>query len=560
MKKAFKLFSLSAVALALLAGCQNIDKEPMPEMIDQDAISFSSNITQSGLRVAGNNWEIGDAIGVYMLPHGKPLAQAQKPINAKYSTTSDGSNLANFTPVDAANTLKFPSNGTVDFVAYYPHCTPTEGKIEVSTKDQSKQLNFLYSNNLKDKDKKAKPQPDGLKLSFKHVMSLLSFQLKNANGENIAFSDLTDFQVEGLAVEGTFDLASGIVTAKPSSQAIAMKSLQAIIVPQAAVKPCISIRYKDKSYKWTMDERALEAGKRYTLTLKLLDSAVVPIDNGSGEISDWEDEAIDAGELSPSLGIETQVPVSTIDNSTSLAVAADQTTATLGLAVADDARVKAESSDTSWLTVQSIANKIVALSIQPNAGADKRSATISLSATALRSGIEPFVVTVTQAGKGDEPTITEDLIISCYVEGSKSNKYIQLYNPTDQAITLDNVYELRQYNNGKTTASAEFTQSLTGTIQPKGWVVLAHKLATIYTGEVVKCSNKMMVFNGDDAITLAKNGKDMDAFFIPIGNKENLAADKTYRRKESITAPNLNFSKEEWEEYPQDNIEYLGKR
>ncbi len=120
-----------------------------------------------------------------------------------------------------------------------------------------------------------------------------------------------------------------------------------------------------------------------------------------------------------------------------------------------------------------------------------------------------------------------DLFISEYVEGSGNNKAIELYNPTNQPIDLGN-YNLVRYSNGGFEAAAV---GLGGTIQAKStYVVVLDKrdpngvdleqpvdsalqakadtfLCPVYT------VNKMMYFNGNDAVTLEKiTGELVDVF------------------------------------------------
>lgn len=109
-----------------------------------------------------------------------------------------------------------------------------------------------------------------------------------------------------------------------------------------------------------------------------------------------------------------------------------------------------------------------------------------------------------------------DLFISEYVEGSGNNKAIELYNPTDNAIDLA-AYKLVRYSNGGFDPSPVV---LEGTIEAKStFVVVLDKRDPSGTGyeepidsalmekaDAFVCPvyevNKMMYFNGNDAVTL----------------------------------------------------------
>jgi hypothetical protein len=92
-----------------------------------------------------------------------------------------------------------------------------------------------------------------------------------------------------------------------------------------------------------------------------------------------------------------------------------------------------------------------------------------------------------------------DLFISEYVEGSSSNKYIEIYNGTGASINL-NDYQLLYYANGSATATT--TNTLSGTLANGSVVVYRNSAATIYTGTTTIAS--AVNFNGDDAMALFK--------------------------------------------------------
>jgi hypothetical protein len=111
-----------------------------------------------------------------------------------------------------------------------------------------------------------------------------------------------------------------------------------------------------------------------------------------------------------------------------------------------------------------------------------------------------------------------DLFISEYVEGSGTNKAIELFNPTNEPIDMAD-YQLVRYSNGGTTP---YAVALGSTIQPKStFVVVLDKRDPNGTGldqpvdsalqmkaDTFLCPvyevNRMMYFNGNDAVTLEK--------------------------------------------------------
>ena len=72
-------------------------------------------------------------------------------------------------------------------------------------------------------------------------------------------------------------------------------------------------------------------------------------------------------------------------------------------------------------------------------------------------------------------TISTDLLISEYVEGSSFNKALELYNSSEVALDLSD-YTLELYANGATAATA--TLALAGTLASEDTYVLHHKDAS----------------------------------------------------------------------------------
>lgn len=132
-----------------------------------------------------------------------------------------------------------------------------------------------------------------------------------------------------------------------------------------------------------------------------------------------------------------------------------------------------------------------------------------------------------------------DLFISEYVEGSGNNKALELYNPTNEPIDMGD-YQLVRYSNG---GFVPYSVTLGGTIQPKStYVVVLDKRDPDGTGfdqpvdsalqmkaDTFLCpvyeENRMMYFNGNDAVTLEKlTGTIVDIFgFIgpPMTSDDN---------------------------------------
>lgn len=161
--------------------------------------------------------------------------------------------------------------------------------------------------------------------------------------------------------------------------------------------------------------------------------------------------------------------------------------------------------------------------------------------------------------EGETPDVPEGdptaLIISEYVEGSSSNKYIEIANISDKTVDLAS-YSLVLYSNGNT--SPQTTVALKGTLEPGAVKVYNGEDAALALPAGVESELNLAVnFNGDDAIVLTCNGENADVVGY-IGEKIEWGKDKTFRRKTTVTAPTTEFNIDEWEQSSKDDVSGLG--
>jgi len=157
-----------------------------------------------------------------------------------------------------------------------------------------------------------------------------------------------------------------------------------------------------------------------------------------------------------------------------------------------------------------------------------------------------------------------ELIISEYVEGTGSNQYVEVYNPSSASINLSN-YSLMLYRDGATAPSV--TDALSGTLAPGGVKVYKNAAATIYAGTAT--ASPAVTFDGNDAIKLRNNTTGIDLDIIGhIGESTAWTSsgyttmNKTLIRKSSVSR-GIEFNPvpagfptlvSEWDTLPVDNV------
>lgn len=171
---------------------------------------------------------------------------------------------------------------------------------------------------------------------------------------------------------------------------------------------------------------------------------------------------------------------------------------------------------------------------------------------------------------------TGDLFISEYVEGSSYNKYLELYNGSSSMIDLTK-YTVKLYLNGSSSAGNSVKLDVvsgSGTLEAGGIIVLKYTSAALELPVgVIAYPTSACNFNGDDAITLEKDGIVIDVFGevgVDPGNSWSIAGsgsaavDKTVRRISSITQGNANWSISSASEWivitATDDVSNLGAR
>ena len=202
MKK--HLFLASAVALALLTGCNNNEYEGMD--IPGSELQVRAGINEmSRLSDTGMEWTVGDAIGV-----SQSGADATD-LNIKYTATSTQGAFSSTTGIFVKG------DGNVTYTAYYPY-SGEEGKSAGTISfDLTKKGNydFMFAEATASREK---PEAD---FKFEHKMSRVALTITETPAKeeedsekaaSRAGEDEITVTLRGVVVDGTFDTETGEVT------------------------------------------------------------------------------------------------------------------------------------------------------------------------------------------------------------------------------------------------------------------------------------------------------------------------------------------------------------
>lgn len=302
MKHFIESFFCIIFAMCFLSSCSNNEEEILKTEdketpIDAKNTPMTFSIAYPGTRVAGNAFEDGDSVGLFVANDTLPLEIGGNLVNNE-ALTLNGSNWA------AGRTLYW-DEGTYTAYAYYPYIT-TISSIEdqpfsVST-DQSTTGNadatggFEASDLLYAKTMGVKASAEPVSLTFKHIMSKLRIRLIKGEDFEGDMPDDAEVIVHSTYTDATVDLSAGVATVNGRGNRAMIKAkpegnhtYSAIIVPQRLENrmPLVEVEMKGVSYL-VESKFQFKAGTEHTINLIIQDNPdQVKIEIG-GEVQDWQ--------------------------------------------------------------------------------------------------------------------------------------------------------------------------------------------------------------------------------------------------------------------------------
>jgi hypothetical protein len=136
----------------------------------------------------------------------------------------------------------------------------------------------------------------------------------------------------------------------------------------------------------------------------------------------------------------------------------------------------------------------------------------------LLAGIGSTIANYSTSVIQGEAANATDLFFSQYIEGSSDNKMISIFNGTGSAVNLQS-YSITHYNNGASeSAGTKYNHTLPNLSLPNGGTYTLYNASATASFKPsllsISLNSSFIGFNGDDALSLKKNGSIIDVFGI----------------------------------------------
>lgn len=288
--KLYNVLSTGAAALLLaLTSCQD-DGTLMEGSDTSNIMTFDVAYPGQQTRVAGNAFESGDQVGLFITQQDKALEVAGNYVNNAV-LSFDGTQ---WTP---ERTIYW-DGGSYDIYAYYPQieAIPSVDNLpfNIATDQQAdggyEKSDFLWASNPG-----ATASDTPVSLQFSHRMSRLLIQLVKGEDYEGELPDNAEVYIHNTVPEATIDLSVGVVTRNPyaTTQSLRAQSLgnhryAAIVVPQRLDnrQPLVEVVMQGVSYLYE-SKFVFRQGIQHNVQLVVSKNPEqIKIEIG-GELEDW---------------------------------------------------------------------------------------------------------------------------------------------------------------------------------------------------------------------------------------------------------------------------------
>jgi len=150
---------------------------------------------------------------------------------------------------------------------------------------------------------------------------------------------------------------------------------------------------------------------------------------------------------------------------------------------------------------------------------------------------------------------TVGLFISKYLSGVANSRAIEIYNPKDSAINLDD-YHLALFMNGSYTMTHKI--QLSGLLSAGDTYVVAFRGSSEAVLSSADLESSLLIFDGNDVVQLRyKNNTYIDTVY-DLGNLQFVMWNEMFIRNEAVTSGSRAFILNQWDAYIPSFVSPLG--
>ena len=196
--------NLMAASLVMMAALTSCDRDK-PEQTGQIAVNLKTNIVSSTLKVANDQWEADDKVGLIM----KKAGQSVYAQGAVYSWVRNVQMSLSEGVLVSDLPLYYPERGNVDFIAYYPYSPLVRLMdltdslyVELHSQADGLPTEMLFSNNVTNQV----PTESPVMLNFSYLLAKLEITVTGSANSTLTPADFAAMtaSIDGLSTSGFF--------------------------------------------------------------------------------------------------------------------------------------------------------------------------------------------------------------------------------------------------------------------------------------------------------------------------------------------------------------------
>lgn len=294
---------LTFITIFIATSCVNTISDDFAEQGDIP-IHISTEILCTNTRVTGEEFEKGDAIGLYILIQPSHIDQNRYIDNEKLMC----SDLSSLVP---ENTLYYPKDEDVkcEFISYYPYTESgvpaEESSLNVSIEtDQSNDQALSYSDFMVATNKDISPSNNMVPLSFEHKLCKIQIVLNPLSGEDAdaILNSNPEIILSGFHTKATYNLENGAFSSFNDAESIHLYGTwiiengdltgkEANLIPEPLTENHrIVLKINDKSYNCPFPaNHVLTSGNKNQITIKYSSSGGIQAQSLDYGIGKWTD-------------------------------------------------------------------------------------------------------------------------------------------------------------------------------------------------------------------------------------------------------------------------------